>query len=314
MATSYNQTVSQIITDSLSLLGVYGQGDTVSTNDYNFCLNLINKMVKAWEGRGIHLWTSVEGAVYFTVGQIFYDLASTSTDHAGQDPIFNQLVTTCNSSLVNVGSTFMMKVGDHIGIQLDSNVLFWSTIATIVDGANVTMNAGVPSTASNGNSVFSYTLEMDRPLMIINNSVRYYNQSGVERPIQLRGRSEFMAIPNKSVEGQANQAFYSPHVSDARIYIWPTAFSVGDCLRFSYIRRIADFVNSTDTPDLPQEWLECLTYNLAVRAAPSYGLILEKVNPDISAIASQSLQAMELFDSEDGDLNICPNFDFSDNE
>lgn len=314
MSTSYSQTVAEIISDSLNLLGVYGQGDIVSTNDYNFCLNIINKMVKAWEGKGIHLWTSVEGAVYFTVGQQYYDLASVSTDIAGEDPVFNNLTVNAASTLLTVGSTHFIKVGDYIGIQLDNNTLFWTTVATIIDSFTLTTEAGPTSQASAGNSVFSFTTLMDRPLMIIPNSVRYYNQSGVERPIRIKGRSDYMSIPNKDAIGQANQAFYSPHIKDSRMYIWPTAFSVGDCLRFSYVKRIADFVNSTDTPDLPQEWLECITYNLAVRIAPAYGIDTRKLSADLDALASGSLQELELFDSEEGSLNIITNYDFTDNE
>ena len=55
MSTSFSQTRDQISTDALMLLGIYGSEDTPNTNDLNICSNLLNKMLKGWEGQGIHL-------------------------------------------------------------------------------------------------------------------------------------------------------------------------------------------------------------------------------------------------------------------
>jgi hypothetical protein len=122
------------------------------------------------------------------------------------------------------------------------------------------------------------------------------------------GRDEFMQLPNKPQVGPCVSYYFAPKVSDAWFYTWPTADDVNSCIKFSYLRRIQDFVASTDNPDLPQEWLEPITYNLAIRIAPAYGIATQKLNPDISVIAQSSLQEMQLWDSEEGSYRICPNY------
>lgn len=308
LSTNYTQTRNEIIADSLTLLGVYGQGDTVTTNDYNFCSNILNKMVKAWEGQGIHLWTQVEGAVFLTADQQSYSLINTATDVAGDDVVFTLLTADGSGTGLTVTSTVGMTALDNIGIKLDDNTIQWTTISAVGSTTTLTLNASLSSTASSGNNVFVFTNRIDRPLDII--SMRFRNYSGNERPIEVRGREDFFNMPNKDISGKANIFYYAPAVSTSRLYVWPTADDVGDCLRISYSRRIQDFDTSSDTPDLPQEWLEAITYNLAVRVAPSYGISTQRLNPDISVIAAYSLAEMQSWDSEAGSIQICPSNDY----
>lgn len=305
-STDFILTRDQIITQALNLLGVYGQGDTVSPNDISFSAIALNMMIKAWEGQGIHLWTSAEAALFFTAGKQKYSLASTSTDIAGDYPIFTILSSTASGSSLIVTSTTGMAVNDNIGIKLDSNAIQWTTIASIPDSTTINLNASLTGTATNGNNVFTFTNRTDRPLEI--SSSRYKYAGGIERPLTKKGRDDFMKVPDKTTTGKANQYYYTPKVSDSWLYLWPTADDVGDCLRFSYSRRIQDFDSSSDTPDLPQEWLEPIVYNLAVRLAPGFGIATAKLNPDIAMIAQTSLQELQLWDSEEGSLNIVPNY------
>lgn len=302
-STNFTQTRDQIITDSLVLLGVYGQGDTVTSADLSFCSNILNKMVKAWECQGIHLWTEEEGAMFFNLSQQVYSVSSSSsTDYAGSNVVFNQLDSNGSGSSLIVRSTIGITVSDYLGVVLDNGTIQWSTVSSIDSSTQLTMNASLSSSSSAGNSVFTFTTRVDRPLALT--STRYRTGSGVERPIKLCGRREFMNLPNKEMTGPTNQCFYSPKVSSAKLYIWPTADDVNDCITFSYLRRIEDFDSSSDNPDLPQEALEAITYNLAVRVASSYGISTQKLNPDITIIAMNSLQELELWDSEEGSLMI----------
>lgn len=305
--TIFNQTLQQISLDAMCLLGVYNYGDTVNANDYTLCSNFINKMVKAWEGQGIHLWTANEGATFLTVGQQSYTMASTDTDVSGDSPIYNQLTSNAAGNTVIVTATAGIKVNDNVGVVLDAGTIYWNTVNAVNNTTNtITMNGSIPSPASSGQSVFSFTNRIDRPLHLTN--ARYYTAGGAERPIKILGRTEFMYLPVKANTGAITQVFYAPGVSDSTLYTWQCAFTSNDCIKYSYIRRIDDFVLSTDNPDLPQEWLECITYNLAVRIAPAFGIATAKLNPDITAVAQQSLTDMALWDSEEGGLRINNNY------
>lgn len=305
-STDFTLTRDQIITQALNLLGVYGQGDTVSPNDISFSANALNMMVKAWEGQGIHLWTSSEAALFLTLGQQKYSMKNTASDVTGDYPIFNILTNNSSGNSISVTSTVGITINDNIGIKLDSNIIQWTTVSAIPTSTTLTLAASLTSSASSGNSVFSFTTRTDRPLEIT--SARYRYGRGVERPITKKGRDDFMRVSQKSTTGKANQFFYTPKVSDSWLYMWPTADDVGDCITFSYVRRIQDFDSSTDAPDLPQEWLEAIVYNLAIRLAPGFGIATAKLSPDLVQVAQASLVEMQLWDSEEGSLNIVPNY------
>lgn len=307
---SFNQTRDQISTDALQLLGVYGQGDTPSTNDLNFCANILNKMVKAWEGQGIHLWTYSEAASFLTTGQQSYTITSSASDICGDNPVFALLTAAASGTSLTVDSNVGMSVNDNIGIKLDNNTLQWTTIQSLSGTTGITLNASVSSTASSGNNIFSFTNRTNIPLWIT--SARFRNSSGSERPLVIWGRDQFQQIPLKSATGKATTMYYCPAVSSSTLLLWPTADDVGDCIRFTYVRRIQDFNSSSDNPDLPQEWLEAITYNLVPRIAPAYGKDLAKMNPGLIQLAQSSLMQMQLWDAEDGSTNVVPNYRWDD--
>lgn len=305
-STNFNQTRDDIISDSYVLIGVYDKSDTISSSDITLASNLLNKMLKAWEGQGIHLWTYQEGVIFLTENKQSYSISSSSLDIAGDDAVITNLLSDGSGTLLSVTSTSGMNVSDNIGIQLDDNTLQWTTILSIPDSTSLTLSASLTSNASSGNSIFVFTNRIDRPLDIT--SARYRYSSGTERPITKKGRDDYMRIPNKDSTGPANQYYYSPKVSSATFYSWPTCSDVGDCIKISYIRRIQDLDSSSDNPDLPQEWLETITFNLSRRLAPAKGIALEKLDPDLLKLAESSLQEMQLWDSEEGSLKIVPNY------
>lgn len=306
-STDFTQTRDQIISDALISIGALGLGETVSTNDLNFCSNMLNKLIKAWEGQGINLWTEVESTLFLTPSQNEYVITTTG-DRAGDNTKNTTLSISAASSATSLtlGSTSGMTAADVIGIVLDSGSIHFTTIVSVDSSTAVTIASGLASAAASGNNVFTYTTRTDRPLHIT--SARFRDASFTDRPIRMVGRTEFMQIATKSSTGKANIAYYSPGVSTAKLYVWPTPDSSSDTIKLSYIRRIQDFDAGTDTPDLPQEWLLTLTLNLAVIIAPAYGKSLSKTNPDLLMLAQTSLLEMQLWDAEEASIRVVPNY------
>ncbi len=69
---TYNQTRDQLIADALQLIGYLAAGETANANDVTFAAGILNKMVKAWIGQGIHLWTEEEGTIYLVPSTIYF--------------------------------------------------------------------------------------------------------------------------------------------------------------------------------------------------------------------------------------------------
>jgi hypothetical protein len=128
--------------------------------------------------------------------------------------------------------------------------------------------------------------------------------SSIDTPLQEISRQEYFDLPNKSASGRPTCYYYDPALTLGKIYLWPTvATGVSATLKFTYQRSIEDFDAAGDDPDFPQEWLECLAYNLAARLAPKFGTT---VSPEVAAIAIESLDDLMGWDMEPASIFFQP--------
>lgn len=305
-STNFNMTRDQIISEALQLIGRLGEGETATANAVTLCSSFLNKLVKHWEAKGLHCWTESEGTVFLTQGQNRYTLSSTG-DRACDDATLVETTLSAAGSGISLSltTTVGMTAADHIGIQLDDGTRQWTTIVSVDSTTSVTINTALTGAAASGNTVFSYTTILDRPLHIMDARVR--NSSGVDRLVDLQGRVEFMRITNKISQGPVNVIYYSPQRDSGLLYVWQTPSTDADRIKISYLRAIQDFDASGDNPDLPTEWLHAITFNLARIIAPSYGVDLAKKDPkDVINIAERSLAELEAWDAEQSSVYIIP--------
>lgn len=303
-STDFNQTRDQIIADALMSLGVYRPGATVTANDTTICSNWLNKIIKSIVARGIHMWAETEGTLFLRNGVNQYTIAG--SDNVG-DNVIETTLTTGSGTALTVASTAGMTAADNIGIELDNNTRQWTTIVSVDSSTTLTITAGLTSAASSGRTVFSYTTTSSKALYV--SSVRNRTSDGIDLPINLRGRDEFMMISNKASTGtNINQCFYVPNLTTGTMYVWPTPNNCASRLKFSYQRVLNDFDSSGDTPDVPSEWLECLTVLLKWRIAPTYGKNIQE-QAMLQKEANDMLLEMNLWDINSGSIFIQPNLD-----
>jgi hypothetical protein len=87
-------------------------------------------------------------------------------------------------------------------------------------------------------------------------------------------RLDYEALPNKTQMGEVTQFYYNPQggaVNTGSLFLWPAPQdTTTNSIKFTYYRPIQDFTAPGNTPDFPQEWIDCLCYNLALNMAPEY--------------------------------------------
>ncbi len=310
---TFNETRDEIISNALSLLGVLAAGETAQTADITLGSKFLNQMVKAWMGQGIHLWTEESGTIFLELGQPQYTLqagAGGSKASDGTNTVETTLSTSISSSAaIQVESTTFntaaMQVGDTIGVSQDDNTITWTTITNIV-GTTVTMNDPITGSAAAGNGVYSYTTQLPRVLSI--QSARFRNPQNFDRVMDIKPREDYMRIPEKQLQGFPIILYYSPQITSGQVYIWPAPSTTNGTIEITYLRSIQDFDASSDNPDFPQEWLEAIVYNLAVRLAPSYGINLSSGgvtgNADLLRQAADYLEQMKAWDTEQPYVSI----------
>jgi hypothetical protein len=116
---------------------------------------------------------------------------------------------------------------------------------------------------------------MDRPTHIF--SATRKAVAGNEIPLIAITRQDWMAIPNKTTEATPVQYYYDPFTINGTLYVWPTPpVGTTDVIVLDCDRQLDIMNDSLNDYDFPPQWLECITYNLAARIAPEYGLPLSE--------------------------------------
>lgn len=301
---NYNATANEIIKDALNHLSILGVGQEVDADDYTYCLRALNDMVKTWQAQGIHLFKKDEMDIFLKANTQKYLLNQSSGDHATLSSVVTDVKTAASSGAtsIDVDSTSGMTANDYIGIEQDDSTVHWTTISSITDSDTLVIASGLTAAAAADNKVYTYTTKANRPLQI--HSIRYRDENGIDRELSKKSRQEYFNIPDKDADSDPLYYYYDPQINIGELYVWPVASNLGGYLRATVSKTIEDFDLSTDNPDFPQEWIEVLKYNLAVRVAWAY--TKQEVPQTIAALASQLLDGVKSFDTEDSSMYVGP--------
>ena len=231
-----------------------------------------------------------------------FEFTATQTSHTfeilnGDTAGTNDTTTT---SIVILDNT----TGDFIGIELDDGTRQWTKIVEVLSSTQVFNAAGLTSAAAINNSVFCFPELIPRPLRILQVRRKTVGNNDEIEAMQW-SRQEYFAQPDKASQGEINNWYYSPQLTDGRLYVWQTANNVDQVANFTYIRPIDINTDTADNPDFPAEWFRVLKYNLAVEIAPEYRIPQDRL-ATIKILADEFLDDALGYDREPDSLNIQP--------
>lgn len=271
---SFNFNRDQIIKSSLRKIGAIASGETPDSSTIQDCSDQLNTLVKALNATGLHIWTETEATLFLQPNQISYTLGGATTDHATESYTATTLSTAAASGATTISVTSATGFSDtyQVGVVLDSGVISWATESGAPSGTTITLSSGLSGTASAGTPVYVYQTGIVRPLRIVSGR-RYNFASVIDTPMIALSRIDYRNLPNKYNTGVTTQYFYDPRGganTQGLIWVWPAPPDVTNAVKFTWWRPVQDFTTSANTPDLPQEWLDALVWNLAYKMAPEY--------------------------------------------
>lgn len=303
--TTFTTTRNDLIRAAALEVSAIGAGITMSaemTKDFAFALNAL---IKHWQGRGLHIWTVREATLFPQPGQTRYGAGTGATDHITETWSQTELSANAAASAatLSVDSTSDIATGHYIGVRLDSGAFHWTTVQAKT-ASSVTLAVALPSAAASGNTVVTYSTRIPKPVRIV--GARVHNlASGLDTPIDVISTQEYRDYPNKTSAGSINNIQYDPQRLIGYVNLWAVPSVITDALKFTYWRPVEIFTAGSDNPDLPEEWVNCLKWNLAKEMMGRY-----PVNPqrraDIKENAASSLFDMEGFSREDASIFIQP--------
>lgn len=295
---TFNATRNDIIYFAGRKLVAQGSGVQLSDQEMSDFAFQLNAMVKEWQASGLHVWTVTEATLFPQPGQVTYQVGSGAADHVTQTYVASSLTVAgvVAAGSVTLASVAGMTLGDFIGVVLDAGNIFWTTIAGI-SGSVATLTAGLTGTAQIANAVYTYTRKIPQPLRVVD-ARRYAVVGAQETPLApIMEYLDYRRIPNKTDQGLTSQLSYNRQLGIGFIYLWLAPADVTNLINMTWWRPIMDFTASADTPDLPQEWVNTLGWNLALLMAPEYSVPAAQL-AEIKEQAAWAKDAMGNLDRE----------------
>ncbi len=136
--------------------------------------------------------------------------------------------------------------------------------------------------------------------------------SGVEVPLEVYSRQEYDDTPMKASIGYPQGYYFNPQRSSRTMSLWPVpnaAIAATTTIEITYDRVIEDVDTLDDDLDIPQEWLECIIYNLAARIGSEFGS--NSTNPDFQDVKQQAgalLAGLNADDQETASIFFAPGY------
>lgn len=302
----WTATRNDIVRQAALQVNAIGAGVTMGAqmlSDFNF---MLNAMVKTWQASGLHIWTVTEGTLFPTVGQVKYGAGTGATDHITQTYYETSIsaAEAAGQTTISLTSTANITAADKIGIVLDDGTLHWSTV-TSKTSTTVLIPDALASAAAAGNAVFTYTSNIVRPLKVVD-ARRYNIDAATDTPMApIISHQEYQALPQKTSAGSPINLYYDAQLTIGYFYLWQVPATTTELVKFTFHRPIQDFTSAADNPDLPQEWILTMVYNLAQLMLPQYPVAPNRMN-QINSMASSLLSTMTGFDRENESIFFMP--------
>ena len=121
-----------------------------------------------------------------------------------------------------------------------------------------------------------YTLTLPKTLRVLQ-AFNHSTTSNIDIPMRILTKQEYNILGNKTSAGNPIQCYHEVQRDQSVLHLFPVPTSTeasANTITIVYHSPFEDFNSSTDTPDFPQEWYDAVTYGLACRLAPEYGMPL----------------------------------------
>jgi hypothetical protein len=311
MATSGDKqlilTAGQIARDALRKSGVYAIHDSIPAEEFNNTLRDLNLLIIEQQASGFHIWNDRRATLFLQYGQAKYLLGSTG-DNATED--YNSTTLSSNAtaptSTIQVSSIENISDGDYIGIIKNDNYIFWTTVNGAPSGSTVTLTDDLDGDANSGNTVYTYTTKITKPIEITEVLVKRADNNEVG--LLKMSRQEYFEMSNKNSTGIPTQYYYHNTIDNGTIYLWPTSTNANNVINFTYQPYLDIFKEESNTPDLPPLWYNALVWKLAYDLCSSYGKSIEAITR-IKMRAEESLMLARNSDNENCKLIFKDNYD-----
>lgn len=151
----------------------------------------------------------------------------------------------------------------------------------------------------------------DKPLKIIQGWYRNTQATpDIDTPVLLVSKQEYNLLGSKFSTGSSNTVFYDVKTTYGVLYVYltpDTSAATNTELHLVAQMPLKDITTALDTPDFPNEWMNCLIWNLADQLSIEYGVPMNH-RQEIAIRSKQYRDDMSNWDVEAYSTFFSPDF------
>lgn len=298
---------TDIIESALRKCGVVTEASPITAPMQTTALAALEDMIRAMHKDGIKLWLYRQAVLFPVLAQKRY-LLGPNGDHFcfATDLIKTTLAVAASDTDTSftVSDDEGLADNDYIGIELDSGVIFWTTINGAPAANVVTVDDALTGDAAIGNKVFSYTSKAPRPLEITHGSVQVQDDS--ETFLKKDAREDYLDYANKAAVGTPIAFHYNPLRTDGELYLYPTTNNETQYINFSIQIPVEIVQAAAKDLDFPEEWYLPLSWCLAQQLYIEYGITDQITVTKIEKEADKWYDSIKNWDQEDASIFFEP--------
>lgn len=317
-STNGTQNAGQLIRAALLKLGVVNPTATVSDSTNQICLDALNRMIKAWQMQGVHLWTQYEGACLLDQNVASYAFSGASLTGGAVGMVRAEVLITTTltadasaaATVLTLDDTTGMAATDKIVVSLTSGARHVTTIVSVDSATQVTITSGLAGAAADGLTVYAYPVAVNQtnlfyPKQITNVRLRY--SATQERELTEYSRSDYLARSDKTLASNPFSYYIEDNLVNKKIYVFPVPNDLSQSLRFTFVKALDDVDALTNDIEFPVEWHKAIVLNLACEVAFEFGkdTKLDRLQP----LANMALADALGWDDEATSVQLIPDLD-----
>jgi len=301
-------TATDIITESLELIGILAEGEAPSANQTTSSLRTLNNIIKLWSA-DTQIYAQGEYRLDLAAGTNQYSLG---TANVGYIP--NKIL---NATLINAAY-----------YDSPNYTLTYDTLAVSTFSADevVTFSGGSTGTVATDNGATSMTIRItegdavpanDETMLGTGGATAAVNGTPValaqtgsasEIPLHPLTQQEWYALTEKTTQSRVTQYFQKRNAVGVAtdLYVWPTPADTVYDMKLWLQYPLRDVDAGTDDVYFTQEWFLALSFELAFVLGHKYG-ISETERDRIKGAADEYYDMASSYDV-DGSLYFQPGY------
>jgi hypothetical protein len=286
MATSgtYNFTVTttDLVRESMLNIGKLGEGEGPTPSEFNDIVRKLNMIVKQLQGdadysKGLKMWTRRQGHLFLSGTAYSYNIGPSGTNWTNSYVMSSLMYNAAaGATSLTVTSIAGMNANDYVGIQLDSETLFWTTINGAPSGNTVPIAVALPAPASTNAQVFTYTTKAQQPIVV--EFVLLRDSQAQDTPIRILNVQDYAMLPSKTDPTNLSDptaVYIENQLVNSVLYLdVGGASDVSKHVVVGYMESIQD-VSSVPAGNIeyPQEYFRAVSWLLSKEICPMFSAI-----------------------------------------